>query len=61
MTDEQFSMHCQGARPKMRRDRVNLTPTRLQEKRHSGAEKLPKSDFILKTEKRQKPKSQSDP
>jgi hypothetical protein len=51
MIDEQFSMHCQGARPKMRRDKVNLTPTRLEEKRHSGAGHLPKSDFILKTQK----------
>jgi hypothetical protein len=56
MIDEQFSMDCRGARPKMRRDRVNLTPSRLEEKRHSGVRHLPKSDFILKTEK-----SQSDP
>ena len=51
MIDEQVSMHCQGARPKMRRDRVNLTSIRLQEKRYGGAAKLPKSDFILKTQK----------
>jgi hypothetical protein len=51
MIDEQVSMHCQEQRPKMRRDSVNLTPTRLQEKRHSGAGKLPKPDFILKTQK----------
>ena len=31
----------------MRRDRVNLTPTRLEEKQHSGAGRLPKLDFIL--------------
>jgi hypothetical protein len=51
MNGEQFSMHCQGARPKMRRDRVNVAPTRLEEKRHGGAGQLPKSDFTLKLKK----------
>lgn len=51
MNDEQFSMDCREARPKVRRDRVNLTSTRLEEKRQSGAGQVPKSDFILKTQK----------